>query len=582
MAPESCGNRAVSRTVAHRANSIVPCGPAPAANDTERQQSSARLDPLIGHVVNGRFRVMRVLARGGMGRVYYATQESLGRAVALKVVRDEEAGAGEMRAHERFVVEAEILARLQHPNVVSIIDFGTMEGPFAGQSFIAMELLRGETLAQRLKGARRLPVAQVLSMAGQIARGLRAAHERGIVHRDLKPSNIILVPDADGEEIVKLVDFGIGKLLWDGTTEQPAELTGVGGVVGTPQFIAPEQIAGQTLAASDLYALGTIMFLALSGRLPFAAATVVETLKSKLSRVAPRLDDVVPELGIRGDVASLVASLLAGAPEERPTTSAVARAIAACTGTQAGSDANTELCPPSAPVSARVHVAADAALEKATSASLLPPATSSASSSRPSAVGAGPEASDRMRHLARLTPVVVGALVTYAIVLVYAFGRRDSGLHEERAAALAATAVVGAASAEHGGMGSRSASTQAFATLVVDSVPAGAAVTEQGRALGTTPLAVSIDRASVATASRRFVLQKNDYAPVTVEQGPTRQDTHIVVALSRGAQAVSPPRTVPTLAPGALASAPAISSNATMPPPAPVPAPIVQEFSTAK
>lgn len=554
--------------MARRANSIVPCGPAPAANDTERQQSSARLDPMIDHVVNGRFRVKRVLARGGMGRVYYATQESLGRAVALKVVRDDDAGAGEMRSHERFLLEAELLARLQHPNIVSIIDFGTMEGAFAGQSFIAMELLGGETLAQRLKGGRRLPVAQVLSMAGQIARGLRAAHERGIVHRDLKPSNIILVPDADGEEIVKLVDFGIGKLLWDGKNERRADLTGEGGVVGTPQFIAPEQVAGQTLAAADLYSLGTLMFLALSGRLPFDDATTVETLKSKLTRVAPRLHDVVPELGIRGDVASLVASLLERAPEGRPTTSAVVRAIAVCAAA-VGSEARTELCPPSAPgPSARIDLAAEAALVKATSASLLPPATSSARSSRPSAA----TPSDPMRRVARLTPVVVGALMTYAIVLVYAFGRHDAGLHEEPAAVGSTAATP---SPEHGGAGPARAPTSF--TVVVDSVPAGATVTADGRTLGTTPLAVSIDKASVATAARRFVLQKSGYASVTVEQGPSRDDTHMVVALSRGAPPVAAPR-APAGAPPPLpaASVPAVST------PPPAAAPIVQEFSTGK
>ncbi len=520
--------------------------------------------------------------------MYHATQESLGRAVALKVVRDDDAGAGEMRSHERFVLEAEILARLQHPNIVSIIDFGTMEGPFAGQSFIAMELLGGETLAQRLKGGKRLPVTEVLSMAGQIARALRAAHERGIVHRDLKPSNIILVPDADGEEIVKLVDFGIGKLLWDGKTEQRADLTGVGGVVGTPQFIAPEQIAGETLAAADLYSLGAIMFLALSGRLPFDAATTVETLKSKLSHVAPRLQDVAPEVEIRADVASLVASLLARAPEERPTTSAVARAIAACAGRPPpGSEASTELCPPTAPASAsaRVDVAVAASFEKATSASLLPPATSSATSSRPSAVAAGPEASDRMRRVAKLTPVVVGALMTYAIVLVYAFGQRDPGLHEEPGAVPGATpARIGTSSPEHGGAGPRSTTARATFTVVVDSVPAGATVTEDGRALGTTPLALSTEKASVAPAARRFVVQRSGYAPVTVEPGPLREDTHMVVALSRVAQPIAPPRS--TVAAGAApASAPAASvTPASTPSPAAsmLAAPIVQEFSTGK
>jgi len=580
---------AVSRSVARRANSIVPCGPAPAANDTERQ-SSSRLDPLIDHLVNGRYRVRRVIARGGMGRVYYATQEPLGRAVALKVVRDDDAGAGEMRSHERFLLEADILARLQHPNIVSIFDFGTMEGAFAGQSFIAMELLGGETLAQRLHGGKRLPLSQVLSMTGQIARGLRAAHDRGIVHRDLKPSNIILVPDADGEEIVKLVDFGIGKLLWDNDnrSERAPDLTGVGGVVGTPQFMAPEQIEGQTLAAADLYAVGTIMFLALSGRLPFDAATTTETLKSKISRVAPRLRDVVPELAISDDVDSLVASLLARGPEQRPTTTALTRALSACAARPSpASEASTTVGPPSATSGVRVPDRAVAvALENATSASILPPAASAAASSRPSAVG---RPNDRMKRVASLTPVLVGAVLTYALVLVYVFGRRVPGLHED-ATARATSAPAEATMAESLAPSTRGPQGGAARTsfdLVVDSVPAGATVTEEGRVLGTTPLVVSIDRSSVASASRRFALHKNGFAPVTVERGPSREDTRMVVALARGTQPAAPARgsTVPTV-PAAVAapSPPAVpaASAASAPVPAQIPTSAVQVFSTAK
>jgi serine/threonine-protein kinase len=396
--------RAVLADVARRANSIVPCGPAPAANDTERQ-SSARLDPLIDQVVNGRYRVKRILARGGMGRVYCATQEPFGRAVALKVVRDDDPGAGQMRPHERFLLEAEILARLQHPNIVSIFESGTMEGPFKGQSFIAMELLGGETLADRLRGGTRLPLAKVLAMALQITRGLRAAHDRGIVHRDLKPSNVMLVPDGDDEEIVKLVDFGIGKLLWDGRDERALDLTGVGAVVGTPQFMAPEQVGGQSLPAADLYSLGTIMFLALSGRLPYEAKATTELLRNKISRDAPRLRDVVPELAIPDAVDSLVSSLLARMPEPRPRAGALIRALTAC----AAAD-------PSEPVPTT-------ALEKVTSASLLPPATSSSASSRPSGIVPRARPTAPRTPIARLTPFVVGALLTYAVVLVYAFGR---------------------------------------------------------------------------------------------------------------------------------------------------------------
>jgi serine/threonine-protein kinase len=557
--------------VARRANSIVPCGPAPAANDTERQQSSSRLDLLIGHLVNGRYRVKRVLARGAMGRVYSATQEPLGRAVALKVVRDDDAGAGELRSHERFLLEADILARLQHPNIVTLFDFGTMEGPFAGQSFIAMELLGGETLSRRLEGRKRLPVADVLTMAVQIARGLRAAHDRGIVHRDLKPSNIILVPDGDGEEIVKLVDFGIGKLLWDDRAEPAPDLTGVGGVVGTPQFMAPEQIGGETLVAADLYALGTIMFLALAGRLPFDEATTTGTLKSKISKVAPRLRDVVPGLDVSDELERLVASLLARAPEDRPTATALTRALTACAERpRPASVAPTALLAPSARVEPP-----PAALESPTSASLLPAASASAASSRPTpgAVIGAPD--DRLRRLARLTPLLVGALLAYAVVLVYVFGRGAPGPKDASATA-ETTPLKGDT---HSG-GAESASTGTTFALVVDSVPAGATVLEDGRPLGTTPLVVTVEKKSVASQPRRFALHKNGYVPLTVEQGPSRDDTRMVVALAHGGPLVAAPRAPAPTPPAATSSAPPAVSTA--PAPTAPPTASVQVFSTGQ
>ena len=525
-----------------------------------------------------------------MGRVYYATQEPLGRAVALKVVRDDDEGAGEMRSRERFLLEAEILARLQHPNIVSLFDFGTMDGAFAGQSFIAMELVGGETLAQRLHGGKSLPSLQVLSIAGQIARGLRAAHDRGIVHRDLKPSNVMLVPDSDGEEIVKLVDFGIGKLLWDAKSGPGTDLTGVGGVVGTPQFMAPEQIEGRALAAADLYALGTIMFLALAGRLPFDGATTSDTLKSKISRVAPRLRDVAPTLDVSDELESLVASLLRREPEQRPTISALTRAIAACASPASHrGEPGAEVCPPSV----RVDVGSGAG--PATGASLLPPAAASAASSRPSAVVAQGRGNERMTRVANLTPIMVGALVTYAVVLVYVFGGRASDLHEppRPVATAPATATAGATTLEGKSVGARPGGATSTVTLAVDSVPGGATVTENGRLLGTTPLVVTLGDASVGGKPRQFALSKSGYTPVTVEQGTSHEDTHMVVALARDAQVVALPRSLdaPVAAPRS-AAAPAPMASAPPPraaPAAPVvpaapatPVTVVQEFSTGK
>src|SRR4051812_19393381 len=171
--------------------------------------SDARRDPLIGAVVNGKYRVQSAIARGGMGRIYYATQVPLDRPVALKVVQGDGDHEHESQFLKRFLQEASILAKLQHPNVVTLFDYGKVEGSHVEQYFIAMEFLAGETLTNRLKSRPRLSAAETLILGRQIVRGLREAHKRGIIHRDLKPSNIILVPEGDGSEIVKLVDFGI-------------------------------------------------------------------------------------------------------------------------------------------------------------------------------------------------------------------------------------------------------------------------------------------------------------------------------------------------------------------------------------
>jgi len=179
-------------------------------------QAHAR-DPLVGSVINGKFHIHRAIARGGMGRIYYATQAPLDRPVALKVVLTEGHNAEEVENFlGRFLQEASILAKLQHPNVVTLFDYGKIESGalVTGETyFIAMEYLAGETLSARLKQRNMLATAEVLFLIRQIARGLREAHSRGIVHRDLKPSNIILVPEGDGSELVKIVDLTVTEAL---------------------------------------------------------------------------------------------------------------------------------------------------------------------------------------------------------------------------------------------------------------------------------------------------------------------------------------------------------------------------------
>jgi serine/threonine protein kinase len=270
-------------------------------------------DPLVGSLVAGRYRVERPLGRGGMGAVYVATQEPLGRQVALKVLRptllDDEVAA------ERFSNEARVVAQLHHPNIVGIHDFDTTED---GVLFIAMELLNGQSLGEILRNEGRLPPERAALIVRDIARGLASAHRRGVVHRDLKPDNVVVVAAAGVGEIAKVLDFGIAKLV--SQEEGHANLTGTGFVPGTPAYISPEQI----MAASgddprvDLYSLGITWFELLTGERPFTGDSAMKVFLAHLNDEPPRPNDRAPWLKLPQPVESLLLSLLAKDPNDRP------------------------------------------------------------------------------------------------------------------------------------------------------------------------------------------------------------------------------------------------------------------------
>lgn len=276
------------------------------------------LDPLIGAVVAGRYHVERRLAAGGMGVVYIARQEPLGRKVALKVIRGD---AQDPVAQQRFEREARAASSLQDPHVVVVHDFGVIDGGAAhGGLFLAMELLDGETLRQRLSGAP-LSWGQSVVLVRQVAQALAAAHTRGVVHRDLKPENIMLGKSDGGSERCKVLDFGLAK--GTGTAalvDSGKNLTRSGGFVGTPGYISPEVIDGAAEdPRQDVYALGVIWWELLSGRHPFPAETPMKTLVRQMHEDAPAIDPVVRQLAkIPEEGANLVVELMARDPARRP------------------------------------------------------------------------------------------------------------------------------------------------------------------------------------------------------------------------------------------------------------------------
>jgi eukaryotic-like serine/threonine-protein kinase len=253
----------------------------------------------------GPYRVLRVLGQGTMGAVHLAIDEASGDAVALKVMAltGHAAGAERDEARARFLAEAEPMRRLQHPDIVTLLATGEQ----GGTGWLAMELVHGVDLGRYTRPARLLPEPVVLRLAERVARALHHAHRAGVVHRDVKPANIMIDWATDQ---LKLADFGMARLA-------DAERTRTGLVLGSPAYMAPEQLAGDApTPASDLYALGVTLFQLLTGRLPFDDSSLGELLRSVAFDPAPDLCTQRP--GLPPALAAVVAGLLSKRPTDRP------------------------------------------------------------------------------------------------------------------------------------------------------------------------------------------------------------------------------------------------------------------------
>ena len=228
-----------------------------------------------GELLAGKLRLLRPLGHGGMGVVWAARHEALDRDVAVKLIRPER-GAADSALVARFELEARATARIAHPNVVQVMDFGTVDGELP---FIVMELLEGHTLAELLASGGRLSFATTLLLVEQVGGAISAAHERGVVHRDIKPHNVFIVQKrTDDPLLVKVVDFGIAKILGDQQVPGAGpSLTETGAIVGSPPYMSPEQIEGSRRVdlRSDLWSLGVIVYEALTGRRPFAGSSFI-------------------------------------------------------------------------------------------------------------------------------------------------------------------------------------------------------------------------------------------------------------------------------------------------------------------
>ncbi|HET6151140.1 MAG TPA: serine/threonine-protein kinase [Polyangia bacterium] len=262
----------------------------------------------------GSYRLLEQIGVGGMGRVFVAEHVRLGRKVALKLLRSEY--SGNIEAVKRFFAEARAVNRINHENIIEVSDF--IENP-GGASYYIMELLHGTLLRTLQDREGPLPLPRAINIALQVCRGVGAAHDAGVIHRDLKPDNIFLIERDGRRDFVKLLDFGVAKLS-DATLEDASTFkTSAGIVVGTPDYMAPEQALGNAVDhRCDLYSLGVILFEMVAGRLPFVARTAREVMVQHMTATPPRPSQLNPAYNIPVELEDLILDCLRKEPQERP------------------------------------------------------------------------------------------------------------------------------------------------------------------------------------------------------------------------------------------------------------------------
>ena len=467
----------------------------------------ANRDPLVGLTLDGKYEIVRPIARGGMGRVYRAIQRPLGREVALKVL-DMEQLEGQKAGGDfaqRFFLEAAACARLTHPNTVVVYDYGCAEDEVF---YIAMELLEGPTLEAVLERSAPLDPATTVHLGLQICGSLGEAHERGMVHRDLKPSNVMLIGRGGEPNFVKVLDFGLVK-------QDDQGLTQSGALLGTPRYISPEQIASSDVGPeSDIYSLGAVLYHCLTGRPPFDNDSQFALLASHMSVEPAPVEAANPSTEASAELRAVVMRCLAKEPRARfPSMRALADALLACpeeSGTAASSLVSS--------AGGLSGLRAGASIERSGIQPSSPERTRAESPVAKSA--AKTHAPSRPRGLVA-GAVVLGLLLGVGAVLWWRMGA-PAPAPEPSAPALApdpsasAPATAAEVSAEAPGRVPTSG------PVTIESEPPGARVRHDGRDLGDTPLTVVVPEGERWTLVLSLPGHERREITVTAGQGTVR------------------------------------------------------------
>ncbi len=501
----------------------------------EMKQAPNPDDPegLVGRVVQGKYRITDVLGAGGMGRIYRAEQMPLGRPVALKVLHQElDAKKDKGDFQKRFLLEAATCAKLTHPNIVVVYDYGRLDEAGSSEAyFMAMEFVEGQTLHEALAIDGPFAPARAMWLAREIARGLREAHRQGAVHRDLKPSNVMLTQGGEGEG-VKVLDFGLVKLIRDDSEVMTREDV----FIGSPRYMAPEQIHRAPVdGRADLYALGVILYQMLTGHVPFAGDNPVQTLMGHVNEPVPPLR-MPAGVEVPAGLEALVMRCLEKDPDHRfPNADTLIRALQDVAG---GALTSGEISNSSGIRSDEISAEPPTAVGKAMAIRALatPTPPLARGEMQEPALPRGPSAGVKAGIF--FGAIVIGgaaaffalrkpAAETVMTEVPVATGPTGTTGPTGATGPTGVTGVTGPTGATAPTTNEETIPSARTFTLFVESTPTGAALFRGDELVGTAPTNVLMDAAALGSEPARFRLELPGYEDYAWQQAPATADVTV-------------------------------------------------------